>query len=155
MEEQEEKQGENIGDFEWKFVLAVALLVDGVQFIIEWFDAIAVGLIINRLISIAFALVLLSYVLFRRAHMDMRAWMSLAFALLGELIPIVGAFPLFSMDVAYIWSLNSKNLLAQAAGTAVGNKLTKLPPGAKPTLPPRTQPPPLPGAKQPPPIPNQ
>ena len=123
MEEQEEKKPKHINKFEWGFVLGVLVLIDVIQFVVEWFDIVAgVGVVINRVISILAGLLMASYYLLlkiRGATIDMRAWMSVFFAVLGELIPIISAFPLFSMDIAYVWSLNSKSALAEATNVAM------------------------------------
>ena len=144
MDDQGEKKQKHINKFEWGFVFGVFVLIDVIQFVVEWFDlAAGAGVVINRIISVLAGLLLACYYLLlkiRGATIDMRAWMSVFFAVLGELMPIISAFPLFSMDIAYVWSLNSKSVLAETTNVAMNAGLKGGPKGA-PKAPPESNPP--------------
>ena len=116
-----EKNSGRISNFEWGFVLGIYITIDVVEFVIDFF---VIGAIINRFIDFICAGVLILYVKLRRAYMDTRAWGSIGAAFVGEMIPVIDALPLWSLDVAYLWSINGTGMAASMANQALAGKVS-------------------------------
>lgn len=101
-----------IGKIEWIVIFTAAITVDVVQIIL---DVFAVGVIINRIISIAFGAILNLYFLLRGVKMgNSKIIMAIITSIIGEVIPVVDALPLWTREVFVVWSTtNAEKVIAK------------------------------------------
>lgn len=117
----DKKNSGRISNFEWGFVVGIMLMIDIVEFVIDFF---VVGAIINRFVDFLCAGGLIFYVKIRRAYMDTRAWTSIGGAFVGEMIPVVDALPLWTLDAIYLWSINGTGMATMVANKALAGQVS-------------------------------
>lgn len=126
-----EKPEKPMGSLRWLILLSIAIIVDVFQFVLNWLLLTLVGaaipLIVNRVIDIIFALLLLFYLKWRKVDLNFKAWISICSAFIAEMIPIVDSFPLWSLDVVYLWAINGNGVISTATTTVIGKRFSRSP----------------------------
>lgn len=106
-----------ISNFEWTLLLAVAILIDIVQIILNFFG---IGLGLNRYITLLAAMSLLTYLGLRGVRPTAGRLLSLFGTFLGEEIPGADMFFFWSIEVWFLWSSTSKEEKEKARLAADG-----------------------------------
>lgn len=112
-----------ISTFEWGIVIGLLIVIDIAQIILDGF---AIGVVVNRFIDFVIGLAFPFYLQIRGEKMSdpkrLLAWLA-TFGL--EFIPVVDAFPLWSLDGVYNFMLARARNKAAEAQEAVMDKLQK------------------------------
>ena len=88
--------GSKISNTEWGLVIGAAVMIDLIQVGLEW---LVIGLAINPFIDIFVGMTLAFYFWVRGVKMDEKKILALLGAFLGEMLPIIDEFPLWTGDV--------------------------------------------------------
>lgn len=140
---------------EWGLVIGAVVTIDIIEGLL---DGVAIGLIINRFIDLFVGFTLFFYFTLRGVKMTWQRSVSLLFAFVAEMIPIVDIAPLWSVDVVYIMlSVKAEDskifALANMSANLINKNQKKSPtlqtasPGAVPPVIANTKPPILPKSK--------
>jgi len=112
-----------VSTFEWGIVIGLLIVIDIAQIILDGF---AIGVVVNRFIDFVVGLAFPFYLQIRGEKMSdpkrLLAWLA-TFGL--EFIPVVDAFPLWSLDGVYNFMLARARNKAAEAQEAVMDKLQK------------------------------
>jgi len=112
-----------VSTFEWGIVIGLLIVIDIAQIILDGF---AIGVVVNRFIDFVIGLAFPFYLQIRGEKMSdpkrLLAWLA-TFGL--EFIPVVDAFPLWSLDGVYNFMLARARNKAAEAQEAVMDKLQK------------------------------
>ncbi len=104
-----------ISKTEWKILVGLAVIVDGIQIILDFFG---IGIIVNRFIDVAVGIALPLYLQTQGVSMaNPKRLLGMLGAFVGEMIPVVDSLPLWTADVLFTWStVKAEELIAKAPG---------------------------------------
>lgn len=107
--------GSKISKTEWGLVIGAALMVDIFQLLL---DLVLIGPFVNGAIDICMGAVLALYFKIRGVKMDSKKVWGMLGTFLLEMIPIIDALPLWSLDVCMtmVWDSRDKKKARQASG---------------------------------------
>jgi len=95
----------NIGVVGAFFLIATALAIDGIQFLLIWIPAI--GLVVNTVISLfAAILFIIWFSYWNVSFLDGKYAARGLFGILAEIIPILSTFPAWTVVVVWIIATN-------------------------------------------------
>lgn len=102
-EELKKKGKHKIKNFEWGLLITAAAIVDIIEIILTFF---AVGLVINTFIDVVMGIIVPVYFYLRGIKMTHKKVVNMIGTFVAELIPVVNAFPLWTIDIIRIMMLD-------------------------------------------------
>ena len=111
----EEKKESKISNIEWGLVIGALLTIDLAQILLDFF---AIGAVLNRLIDIFVGLCLGFYLQIRGQSLaNPKRLFGLVGIFLGEMLPVVDAFPLWTLDGVFnMFLAKSEKIVGQVPG---------------------------------------
>ena len=102
----------------WRILVGLTIVVDILQIVLDFF---AVGVAINRFIDIAIGVALPLFFQTQGVSMaNPKRILGVLAAFIGEMIPVVDALPLWTLDVLFTWSTVKAE---EAIGKVPGGKM--------------------------------
>lgn len=115
------KGNHKIKNFEWGLLIALAIIVDIIQFVLTFF---VVGVVINRFITIIGGIVVPVYFYLRGITMNSKKWTNIVASFVLELIPIVDMLPAWTRLIFRIMAIDkAEEKLEQAEQRIPGGQL--------------------------------
>ncbi len=108
------KKTEPITNLGWFFLIAFTIFVDILQIVLDL--AFGAGAIANRIIDVGYAFALLLIFHLKDVPLTPAQYTSIAAAFVVEEIPVLDAFPMWTLDVVYICASIKGQEVAEKAG---------------------------------------
>jgi len=105
----------------WKMLIGLFVIVDLIQIVLDLF---AIGAVVNRFIDIAVGVGLPLFLRTQGVKLaNPKRMLAMLGAFVGEMIPVVDALPLWTLDVVYTWStVKAEEALAKVPGAEIALK---------------------------------
>ncbi len=96
-----------ISNVEWGLFIGALIMIDITQAVLEWLTLGASSITVNPFVDLFLTMAIPFYLHLRGENMaDPKRWGGLLLSFLGELIPGVDEFPLWSLYGLYLFSLS-------------------------------------------------